>query len=146
MIVSQGSRFGGYTMFVKDGQLNFVYNFLGIPPEQELSCPAPTSGKHVVGVDFAKASISENHETLGTMTLYVDDDATASAGFRTQSGHYALAGEGVAVGRDTADPVSTEYSSGFGLSGGQIFKVTYDVGDDAYIDLERRLGAILARD
>ena len=28
----------------------------------------------------------------------------------------------------------------------RIFKVTYDVGDDAYVDLERRLGAILARD
>ena len=73
VIVSQGSRFGGYTMFVKDGQLYFVYNFLGIPPEQKLSCPAPTSGKHVVGVDFAKSSVSEKLEVLGTMTLYVDD-------------------------------------------------------------------------
>ena len=52
----------------------------------------------------------------------------------------------MAVGRDTADPISTEYSSGFTFTGGKIFKVTYDVGDDAYIDLERRLGAILARD
>ena len=146
VIVSQGSRFGGYTMFVKDGQLYFIYNFLGIAPEQKLSCPAPTSGKHVVGVDFAKSSISERLEVLGTMTLYVDDAAVATADFRTQSGHYALAGEGVAVGRDSADPVSTEYSPGFRFSGGRIFKVTYDVGDDAYVDLERRLGAILARD
>ena len=146
VIVSQGSRFGGYTMFVKDGQLSLVYNFLGIEPEQKLGCSAPTSGKHVVGVDFAKASVSKNLEALGTMTLYVDDKAVASADFRTQSGHYALCGEGVAIGRDSADPVSTEYSSGFALSGGQIFKVTYDIGDDAYIDLERRLGAILARD
>jgi hypothetical protein len=36
--------------------------------------------------------------------------------------------------------------SGFAFTGGQIFKVTYDVGHDAYIGLERRLGAILARD
>ena len=72
--------------------------------------------------------------------------AVATADFRTQSGHYALCGEGVAVGRDSADPVSTEYSPGFAFTGGQIFKVTYDVGDDAYVDLERRLGAILARD
>jgi hypothetical protein len=49
------------------------YNFLGIPPGQKLSCPAPSSGKHVVGVDFAKASVSKNLEALGTMTLYVDD-------------------------------------------------------------------------
>jgi len=133
-------------MFAKDGQLYFIYNFLGIAPEQKLSCPTPTSGKHVVGVDFAKSSISERLEVLGTMTLYVDDAAVATADFRTQSGHYALAGEGVAVGRDSADPVSAEYSPGFRFSGGRIFKVTYDVGDDAYVDLERRLGAILARD
>ena len=80
VIVSQGSRFGGYTMFVKDGKLHFVYNFLGIPPEQKLSCPAPASGKHVVGVDFAKKSISEKLEVLGTMTLYVDDEAVGDGG------------------------------------------------------------------
>lgn len=146
VIVSQGSRFGGYTMFVKDGELNFVYNFLGIAPEQKLSCAAPPSGRHVVGVNFAKQSVSEKLEVLGTMTLYVDDASMATADFRTQSGHYALAGEGLAVGRDSADPVSIEYSSGFEFTGGRIFKVTYDVGDDAYVDLERRLGARLARD
>ncbi|MGB3486385.1 MAG: hypothetical protein WBB07_29710 [Mycobacterium sp.] len=39
VIVSQGSRFGGYTLFAKDVLLQFVYNFLGIAPEQRLSCP-----------------------------------------------------------------------------------------------------------
>ncbi len=146
VIVSQGSRFGGYTLFVKNGELNFVYNFLGIEPEQKLSCPVPASGKHVVGVDFAKASVSEQLEVLGTMTLYVDAEVAATGDFRTQSGHYALAGEGLAVGRDSADPVSAEYTSGFTFTGGKIIKVVYDIGDDAYIDLERRLGAILARD
>ncbi|WP_256462145.1 sulfatase-like hydrolase/transferase [Mycolicibacterium sp. YH-1] len=146
VIVSQGSRFGGYTMFVKNGVLSFVYNFLGIAPEQKLSCPLPDPGRHVVGVDFAKKSISDRLEALGAMTLYVDDEAVGRADFRTQSGHYALCGEGVAVGRDSADPVSTEYSPGFAFTGGRIFKVTFDVGDDAYVDLERRMGAILARD
>ena len=52
-------------MFVKDGALIFIYNFLGIEPEQKLSCPAPPSGKHVVGVDFAKASVSEQLRCSG---------------------------------------------------------------------------------
>jgi arylsulfatase len=146
VIVSQGSRFGGYTLFVKDGQLTFVYNFLGIPPEQKLSCPAPTSGKHVVGVEFQKASMSENNETLGTMTLYVDEKVSGSADFRTQSGHYALAGEGLAVGYDSGDRVSAEYQGRFAFKGGQIIKVIYDIGKDAYVDAERRLAAALARD
>jgi arylsulfatase len=146
VIVSQGSRFGGYTLFVKDGRLEFVYNFLGISPEQKLGCAAPTSGRHVVGVEFKKRSIGRKNEALGEMVLYVDDKAAASADFRTQSGHYALAGEGLALGRDTGDPVSKEYQPPFALSGGQIIKVIYDIGDDAYVAEERRLAAALARD
>ena len=34
VIVAQGSRFGGYSLFVKDGTIAHVYNFLGIPPEE----------------------------------------------------------------------------------------------------------------
>jgi arylsulfatase len=146
VIVSQGSRFGGYTLFVKEGQLNFVYNFLGIPPEQKLSCAAPASGRHVVGVAFDKASIGKNNEALGKMTLYVDDKAMGSADFRTQTGHYALAGEGLAVGRDSGDPISKEYGAGFRFSGGQVIKVMVDVANDGYVDLERRMAAVLARD
>jgi hypothetical protein len=41
----------------------------------------------VVGVDFAKSTVSEKLEVLGTMTLYVNDAAIATADFRTQSGH-----------------------------------------------------------
>jgi len=146
VIVSQGSRFGGYTMFVKGGQLIFVYNFLGIAPEQKLACPAPASGKHIVGVEFKKKSVSKKLETLGTMTLYVDEKAVASGEFRTQSGHYSLAGEGLAVGYDSGDRVSAEYDSKFSFTGGRIIKVIYDIADDVYVDRERELAAALARD
>jgi len=146
VIVAQGSRFGGYTLFVKDGQLTFVYNFLGIPPEQRLACPAPKSGKHIVGVEFVKKSMSKNLETLGKMTLYVDDKPEGSADFRTQSGHYAICGEGLCVGYDSADPVSKEYATKFAFSGGRIVKVVFDIAKDAYVDVERRFAAIMARD
>jgi arylsulfatase len=90
--------------------------------------------------------MGENNETLGEMTLYVDDKATGSADFRTQSGHYALAGEGLAVGYDSGDAVSKEYQPKFPFTGGQVIKVVYDVADDAYVDMERKLAAIMARD
>jgi arylsulfatase len=146
VIVSQGSRFGGYTLFVKDGQLAFVYNFLGIGPEQKLTCPAPASGRHVVGVEFTKTSISKKNEVLGTMTLYVDEKPSGSAELRTQSGHYALAGEGLAIGYDSGDRVSAEYRTKFPFTGGQIIKVIYDIADDVYVDMERELAAAMARD
>ena len=146
VIVSQGSRFGGYTMFVKDGQLAFIYNFLGISPEQKLTCPAPPFGTHVVGVEFKKKSISKKNEVLGTMTLYVDDRVEDSADFRTQSGHYSLAGEGLAVGYDSGDRVSADYRPRFAFCGGRIIKVVYDIADDVYINAEQELAAAMARD
>lgn len=146
VIVSQGSRFGGYTMFVKSGKLVFVYNFLGIPPEQRLSCEAPKLGKHIVGVEFIKDKLGKNHEALGKMTLYVDENVTDSGDFRVQTGHYGLAGEGLAVGYDSGDAVSAAYKPRFPFSGGRIVKVIYDVADDVYLDLERRFAAAMARD
>ena len=146
VIFSQGSRFGGYTMFVKGGKLVFVYNFLGIPPEQRLVCPAPAPGKHIIGVEFVKESIGKNAEALGNMTLHVDENVADSGAFRTQTGHYALAGEGLAIGYDSGDAVSSEYKSRFPFTGGRIIKVVFDVASDPYIDLERKMKAVMARD
>jgi arylsulfatase len=146
VIVAQGSRSGGYSLFVKGGKLFFVYNFLGIPPEQRLICPAPKLGKHVVGVEFVKERITEHLEALGQMTLYVDEEVAAQAAFRTMTQRYALCGEGLCVGYDGGDSVSSEYKPQFPFNGGRVVKVIYDIADDVYIDVERRLAAAMARD
>src|SRR6201999_3863180 len=36
VIFAQGARFGGHALFLKDGNLWYTYNFIGIPPEQQL--------------------------------------------------------------------------------------------------------------
>ncbi len=146
VIFAQGSRFGGYSLFVKSGRLTFTYNFLGIAPEQQLACDAPKEGRHIVGVAFDKSGHGACNEAQGTMTLYVDDHAEADGQFRTQSGHYALAGEGLCIGYDSGDVVSSAYASAFAFTGGTIDKVIFDVADDLYLDLEQRMAAALARD
>jgi arylsulfatase len=133
-------------MFVKDGKLAFAYNFLGIPPEQRLVYDAPKAGKHVVGVEFEKKRMGKNLEVLGRLKLYIDETVVNEADFRTQSSRYALCGEGLAIGRDAGDPVSSEYGAGFTFSGGMIEKVIFDVAKDTYIDAERELAAAMARD
>jgi arylsulfatase len=90
--------------------------------------------------------MGKNHEVLGRMKLHVDDNVVAEGDFRTQSGRYALCGEGLAIGRDAGDPVSSEYGSAFNFSGGRIEKVIFDVADDAYVNVERALAAAMARD
>jgi anti-anti-sigma regulatory factor len=110
VIFAQGSRFGGYSLFVKDGKLTYVYNFLGIPPEQRLVADAPTSGTHVVGVEFTKERAGEHHEPYGPMKLHVDDRVVATDEFRTIASRYSLCGEGLCIGYDGGDAVSSEYT------------------------------------
>ena len=41
VIFAHGSRFGGHSLFIKDKRLHYVYNFLGIPPEQQFVSRLP---------------------------------------------------------------------------------------------------------
>ncbi|MBO9202874.1 MULTISPECIES: arylsulfatase [Niastella] len=146
VIFAHGSRFGGHSLFIKGGQLYYVYNFLGIPPEQRLICKAPKSGKHIVGVEFIKNKQGKYGESIGTMKLYVDDKEQANGEFRTQTGRYALCGEGLCIGYDSGDSVSNEYTPKFPFTNGTVIKVIFDVADDVYVDVERELAAVMARD
>ena len=146
VIVAQGSRFGGFSLFVKDGKLLFTYNFLGIPPEQRIEADIPSPGKHVVGVEFTKERMGEHHEGHGPLELHVDDEVVAEGEIRTIASRYSLCGEGLCVGYDGGDAVSSEYKPRFRFSGGTIVKVVFDVADDVYVDVERELAAAMARD
>jgi arylsulfatase len=146
VIFAHGSRFGGHALFIKDGQVTYAYNFLGIPPENRISAPVPPSGPHIIGVEFTKERMGENREGIGPLKLYIDDQMVGEAEIRTVLGHFSLCGEGLCIGYDSADPVSSMYSSGFDFTGGEIKKVVFDIADDAYIDVEAHLAAAMARD
>jgi arylsulfatase len=146
VIYAQGSRFGGHALFVKDGTLYYVHNFIGIPPEQRVSAPAPTSGRHIVGVEFTKEGYGERRESHGPLKLHIDDAVVAEEKIRTMTGYYALCGEGLCIGYDSGDAVSSLYRPKFEFSGGELFKVVFDVADDAYVDVEQHLAAAMARD
>jgi arylsulfatase len=147
VIIANGARFGGHSLFIKDRRLWYVNNFLGIPPEQQLTSPDElTAGEHVLGMEFSKESHGEHGEAIGTATLYVDDLAVAKSDWKTQPGHFALCGEGLTVGRDGSDPVSQEYGAPYSFTGGRIRVVEINVSDDVYLDLERDFHAAMARD
>jgi hypothetical protein len=78
--------------------------------------------------------------------LHIDDIVVADAEIRTIVSRYSLCGEGLCVGYDGGDAVSSEYKPKFPFTGGTIRKVVFDVADDAYLDVERHLAAAMARD
>ena len=121
-------------------------NFLGLPPEQRITTTVPSPGKHIIGIEFTKKRIGEYNESHGPLKLYVDDKVVAEAEIRTMTGHFSLCGEGLCVGYDSSDPVSSDYGTKSHFTGGTITKVVFDVADDAYVDIERHMQAAMMRD
>jgi arylsulfatase A-like enzyme len=146
VIFAHGSRFGGHTLFVKDGKLHYVYNFLGIKPEQTFVSGPLEPGKHTVGMEFIREGAGEHMESLGTTKLWVDEAVVAEGPMRAQIGPFTLCGDGLCVGYDSADPVSRSYPPGFPFKNGAILGVAVDTGADQYLDLEREAAAAFARD
>jgi arylsulfatase A-like enzyme len=146
VIFAHGSRFGGHALFLHEQKLHYAYNFLGIPPEQTFVSERLDPGRHVLGMEFTRESAGEHHESHGTTRLFVDDEVVAEGPMRTQPGKFTLCGDGLCVGRDSSDAVSSLYTAPAEFKGGKIMQVEVNVGADQYLDLEREAMAALARE
>jgi arylsulfatase A-like enzyme len=146
VIFAQGSRFGGHAMFIKDHRLIYTYNFLGIGEEQQFSADVPSPGRYLLGVDFTKETVGEHREPTGTTKLYIGDEAVAEGPMKTLPVQFSLCGEGLCIGYDGGDAVSRQYTPTFPFTGGEISRVTFNVADESYQDIETRLAALIARD
>jgi hypothetical protein len=145
VLFAVGDRFGGHALFIKDGKLHYIYNFLGLTPEQDFVSGPLTPGKHSLGMEFTRESAGKYGESLGTTTLYVDDQAVTKGPMRAQVGVFG-AGAGMCVGYDTGDAVSPQYPYPGIFTGGTIQGVAIDVSKEAYPDLQGEAAAALARE
>jgi len=145
VIFAHGSRFGGHTLFLKGKKLHYVYNFLGIQPEQHFVSGNLAPGKYTVGVEFTREKTGAQKESEGTVKLYVNDKVVAQGAMRTQAGKFTLSGDGLCVGYDSADAVSREYQSPGTFKGGTIQFVGVTVEKAQYADLEQEAQRMLMR-
>jgi arylsulfatase len=146
VIFAHGSRFGGHTLFIKDRKLFYVYNFLGIKPEQQFISKELNPGKYTLGMEFLREKTGERGETLGQTTLYVNEEVVAQGPMKTQPGKFTLSGDGLCIGYDSGDAVSQEYKGIARFEGGTIQFVGVTVEKVAYVDLEKLAAAALSVD
>jgi arylsulfatase A-like enzyme len=147
VIFAHGSRFGGHALFIKDQKLYYVYNFLGIKPEQTFVSKAPLKpGKYTLGMEFIRESTGKYGESIGKTKLYVNDEVVAEGPMRTQAGKFTLSGDGLCIGYDSGDAVSEQYKTPGTFKGGTIFGVGVTVEKEQYLDLEKEATRALIRD
>jgi arylsulfatase len=146
VLFAHGARFGGHALYIKGGKLKYDYNYVGeFDQYVESSKPVP-AGDCVLSASFEKSGTGM--PTEGMLSLYINKEKVGEAKIKTQPGKFSLAGEGLNIGLDRAEPVTGDYpgTSPWAFTGGTIHKVIVDVAGDPWVDLEKEGQAAFARD
>ena len=148
VIFKQGGAHGGHVLFIQDGRLHYLYNFMGEEEQKVSSSVAVPLGRHVFGVRFTRGGTVEgSHTPLGDTALFIDDEAVGSvANMKVHPGTFGLAGASLSVGRNSGSAVSSSYKAPYAFTGGTIKQVVVDISGAAYENLERDLALAFAKD
>jgi len=149
VLFAHGARFGGHALYVKDDRLHYVNSFVGLM-EQKIDATedVPTGENVILAATFEKDGEDAPGVATGILSLFYGDKKVGEGRIKTQPGEFAIAGEGLCVGRDGGAPVTDDYpgESPYRFTGGVIKQVRVNVSGAPYLDLEREAMAMLMRE
>jgi arylsulfatase len=123
VIASQGGRFGGWSLYVKDGTPMYTYNYVGIDISDVTATAKLPAGKSTVKMDFAYDG-GDKLGAGGTATLYIDGKAVGFIKIPATEFSIFSADETAGVGIDTETTVTENYTREGSKFTGKIDKVT----------------------
>ncbi len=146
VLYAHGSRFGGHALYIKDGKLKYVNNFVGLFEQIVESTEDVPLGHAVFSASFEREG--DGMPSEGSLTLHIGEKAVGDGKIKTQPGYFSLVGEGLNVGRDGGEPVTDDYpgSSPWAFAGGKIAKAVVDVSGEPFVDLAKEARMAFARD
>jgi arylsulfatase len=146
VLFAQGSRFGGHALYIKDGLLKYVYNFVGQFEQIVVSTEQIQSGHAVFSASFEREG--DGMPAEGTLTLHIGDREVGSGKIKTQPGKFSIAGEGLNVGKDGGEAVTDDYpgSSPWAFTGGTVGRCVIDVSGTPFVDLAQEAAMAFSRD
>jgi arylsulfatase len=148
VIIAQGGRFGGWSLYANDGRAKFHYNVLGIKSyDIEATEPVPTGTTQVrMEFEYDGGGMGKG----GKVTLYYDGKQVGSGRVDQTQGFIFSADETTDVGYESGTTVSPDYTAHTSRFSGKIDWVRIDLGEDAkdadhYIDPDERFRIAMAR-
>jgi arylsulfatase A-like enzyme len=125
VILAQGGRFGGWSLYMKGGKPIYAYNFLGLQRFTVAAAQAVPAGKAVVRLEFAYDGGGLGKG--GLATIYVNEKKVAEGRIeRTEAMLFSL-DDAADVGIDEGTPVTEDYKSLDSGFTGRIFKINVAV-------------------
>jgi hypothetical protein len=146
VLLCQGTAAGGYSLYVKDGTLRYVHNYVGrglYSVQSESTLPA---GKHTLRFEFeptGQPDLAAGRGAPGRLQLYVDG-ALVGAAEAPVTTPFALNPGALTCGSNPGSPITPDYPSPFRFTS-HIEHVTIDVSGDLIIDPEAELRVHMAR-
>jgi len=124
VILAQGGRFGGWSLWLQEGRPRFTYNWLGFE-HYEIKAGGPVQpGEQTIRFDFAYDGGRPG--AGGTGRISVGGVAVGEGRIDRTQPFIFSADEGADIGEDLATPVSEEYQSPARFTG-TIHQVTIEV-------------------
>ena len=125
VILAQGGRFAGWSLYMKDGKVSYVHNWVG-KERYTITAPEPVApGQATIRYEFAYAGGAPG--SGGTGTIFVNGQKVAEGRIGNTTPFLFSADETVDVGTDEATPVTEDYAEGDNAFTGKIEKVTVDL-------------------
>ena len=129
-IIAQGGRFGGWSLYVKDGVPAYDYNFLGMARDSIVAARPLAPGKATIRFDFDYDGGGLGKG--GTGRLFVNGEKVAEGRIQHTQAMIFSADESADVGVDLGTPVVEAVGAeGKSRFTGRIPKVTVEVRDGA---------------
>ena len=107
VIVSQGGKMGGWSLYVHEGKLRYHYNFVGLLHSQVTSMSTLPPGTYQVRMEFEYEGGGIGQGS--TVSLYVDGRKVGEGRIKRTHALFFSMDETLEVGRDLGEPVSPDY-------------------------------------
>lgn len=124
VLIAQGGRFAGWTLYMKGGHAHYEYNYFG-DERTNLASPVLGPGKHQVTYEFVPES--KKPGSGGTATLNVDGKEVARKQIKQTVPYSFHADDGMDVGMDLGAPVSEYYATGDNAFQGRLNSVRIEL-------------------
>jgi len=146
-LLSAGDVQGGYCFYVRDGKLQYVYNYVGSHFFHVESNVAVPEGRHKLRFEFevtGKPDINKGQGAPGRGQLYIDGKLVGQTDIPLTMPLSLGLGGGIVCGADSGSPVWDKYNPPFKFTG-KLYGVTVDVSGELIKDDEMALKAIMMR-
>ncbi|HKJ58190.1 MAG TPA: arylsulfatase, partial [Halobacteriales archaeon] len=150
VLLAQGSRSGGYALFVQDNHLRYVHNYVGVEEYEVVADEMLPEGDVSARMEFEATGdpdVASGKGVPATVRLYHDDAQVGEGEIPVTTPITTGLAAGLSCGYDAVNTVSDAYRDRqpFAFTG-DIARVTVDVSGEPFVHEEKVMDRLMARE